>query len=49
MTEFVSSGLREAPICFALTGANRTGRRLSSNLVLLPADRLSEAAARLGS
>jgi len=49
MSEFVSSGLKEAPLCFALTGASRTGRNLSSNLVLLPKEALAEAAARLGS
>jgi hypothetical protein len=47
MSEFVSSGLKEAPLCFALTGASRTGRSLSSNLVLLPMGALAEAAARL--
>jgi hypothetical protein len=49
MSEFVSSGLKEAPICFGLTGASRVGRRLWSNLVLLPAPTLAEAASRLGS
>jgi len=49
MAEFVSSGVKEAPLCFALTGASRTGRALSTNLVLLPMDALAEAAARLGS
>jgi hypothetical protein len=49
MPEFVSSGLKEAPICFRLTGTSRMGRRLWSNLVLLPVDTLAEAAARLGS
>lgn len=49
MAEFVSSGLKEAPLCFGLTGTSRTGRRLSSNLVLLPMDTLAEAASRLGS
>jgi len=49
MPEFVSSGLREAPICFRLTGTSRMGKRLWSNLVLLPVDTLAEAAARLGS
>jgi hypothetical protein len=48
MSEFVSSGLKEAPICFALTGASRTGRQLSSNLVLLPMEALAKVAARLG-
>lgn len=49
MSEFVSSGLKEAPICFGLTGTSRTGRPLTSNLVPLPADTLAEAASRLGS
>ena len=49
MSEFVSSGLKEAPICFSLTGTGRTGRPLTSNLVPLPAETLAEAAARLGS
>jgi len=49
MSEFVSSGLKEAPICFSLTGTSRTGRPLTSNLVPLPAATLAEAAARLGS
>jgi len=49
MAEFVSSGLKEAPLCFALTGASRAGRNLSSNIVLLPMEALAEAAARLGS
>lgn len=48
MPEFVSSGLKEAPICFGLTGASHTSRRLSSNLVLLPPEALAEAASRLG-
>ena len=30
MSEFVSSGLKEAPLCFALTGESRTGRALST-------------------
>lgn len=47
MSAFVSSGLKEAPLCFALTGASRTGRNLSSNLVLLPMEALTEAAATL--
>jgi hypothetical protein len=49
MPEFVSSGLKEAPICFSLTGTSRTGRPLTSNLVPLPAETLADAAARLGS
>jgi hypothetical protein len=49
MPEFLSSGLKEAPICFGLTGTSRTGRPLTSNLVLLPVGTLAEAAARLGS
>jgi len=49
MSEFVSSGLKEAPICFGLTGTSRTGRSLTSNLVPLPAETLAEAASRLGS
>ena len=49
MPEFVSSGLKEAPICFGLTGTSRTGRPLTSNLVPLPADTLAQAASRLGS
>jgi len=49
MPEFISSGLKEAPICFGLTGTSRAGRPLYSNLVLLPAGTLAEAATRLGS
>ena len=49
MSEFVSSGLKEAPICFSLTGTSRTGRPLSSNIVLLPVETLAEAAGKLGS
>ena len=49
MAEFVSAGVKEAPICFGLTGTSRTGRPLYSNMVLLPAETLAEAAARLGS
>ena len=49
MPEFVSSGLSEAPICFRLTGTSRMGKRLWSNLVLLPVDILAKAASRLGS
>jgi hypothetical protein len=49
MPEFVSSGLKEAPVCFGLTGTSRAGRRLTSNLVLLPAEALADAASRLGS
>jgi hypothetical protein len=47
--EFVSSGLREAPLCFELAGESRVGKSLSSNLVLLPADTLAEAASQLKS
>jgi hypothetical protein len=47
MSEFLSSGLQEAPICFALSGDSRTGRKFSSNLVLLPARVLGAAATRL--
>lgn len=43
-SEFVSSGLKEAPLCFALTGESRTGRALSTNLVPLPMEALAEAA-----
>jgi hypothetical protein len=46
--EFVSSGLQDAPICFALGGDSRTGRKFSSNLVLLPARELGAAATRVG-
>jgi hypothetical protein len=49
MSEFVSSGLTEAPICFRLTGTSRMGKRLWSNLVLLPVDALAKAASGLGS
>lgn len=49
MPEFLSSGLKEAPICFSLTGTSRTGRPLTSNIVLLPAEALAEAGSRLGS
>jgi hypothetical protein len=49
MPEFLSSGLQEAPICFGLTGTSHAGRRLTSNIVLVPADILAKAAARLGS
>jgi hypothetical protein len=45
MPEFVSSGLNEAPLCFALTGESRTGRAFSTNLVPLPKETLAEAAA----
>jgi hypothetical protein len=48
MSEFVSSGLQDAPICFALGGDSRTGRKFSSNLVLLPARVLGAAATRVG-
>jgi hypothetical protein len=47
MDEFVSSGLKEAPLCFGLTGESRTGRGLSSNLVPLPMEALAEAAGQL--
>jgi hypothetical protein len=46
-SEFVSSGLNEAPLCFSLTGESRTGRALSTNIVTLPKEALAEAAARL--
>jgi hypothetical protein len=46
LPEFVSSGLNEAPLCFALTGESRTGRALSTNLVPLPKEALAEAAAQ---
>lgn len=46
-SEFVSSGLQEAPLCFSLTGESRTGRALSTNLVPLPVDVLAKAAAEL--
>lgn len=49
LAEFVSAGLKEAPICFSLTGTSRTGRPLTSNLVPLPAEAFATAAARLGS
>ena len=49
LSEFASSGLKEAPLCFALSGTSLTGRRLSSNLVLLPMEALADAASRLGS
>ena len=45
-SEFVSSGLNKAPLCFALTGESRTGRALSTNLVPLPKEALAEAAAQ---
>ncbi len=44
-SEFVSSGLNEAPLCFSLTGESRTGRALSTNIVPLPKEALAEAAA----
>ena len=44
-SEFVSSGLNEAPLCFSLTGESRTGRVLSTNIVPLPKEALAEAAA----
>jgi hypothetical protein len=44
LTNFVSAGLEEAPLCFALTGESRTGRGLSTNLVPLPTEALAEAA-----
>ncbi len=47
LSEFVSSGLKEAPLCFALTGESRTGRALSTNLVPLPMEALAEAASEL--
>ena len=47
MSEFLSTGLQEAPICFALTGDSRTGRQFSSNVVPLPARVLGAAATRL--
>ena len=43
-SEFVSSGLNEAPLCFALTGESRAGRSLSTNIVPLPKEALAEAA-----
>ena len=46
LSEFVSSGLNEAPLCFALTGESSTGRALSTNLVPLPKEALAEAAAQ---
>jgi len=46
LSEFVSSGLNEAPLCFALTGESRAGRALSTNLVPLPKEALAEAAAQ---
>ena len=49
LSEFVSAGLKEAPICFSLTGTSRTGRPLTSNLVPLPAEAFAAAATRLGS
>ena len=49
MPEFVSEGIKEAPLCFTLTGTSRLGRPLSSNIVILPMEALAEAAARLGS
>ena len=49
LSEFVSAGLKEAPICFSLTGTSRTGRPLTSNLVPLPAAAFADAATRLGS
>ena len=47
MSEFVSSGLQEAPICFAIAGESRTGKQFSSNIVPLPARVLGQAATRL--
>jgi hypothetical protein len=44
LSEFVSSGLNEAPLCFALIGESRAGRALSTNLVPLPKEALVEAA-----
>ena len=44
-SEFVSSGLNEAPLCFSLTGESHTGRALSTNIVPLPKEALAEAAA----
>lgn len=47
MTEFLATGLQEAPICFALTGDSRTGRQLSSNIEVLPPRLVGQAATRL--
>jgi hypothetical protein len=47
LPEFISSGLNEAPLCFALTGESRAGRPLSTNLVPLPKEALAEAAEQL--
>lgn len=47
MDKFASSGLREAPLCFGLTGESRSGRGLSTNLVPLPVEALAEAAGQL--
>jgi hypothetical protein len=47
MSEFVSSGLQEAPMCFAIVGEGRTGKQFSSNIVPLPPRVLGAAAARL--
>jgi hypothetical protein len=44
LTNFVSAGLKEAPLCFALTGESRVGRALSTNMVPLPMEALAEAA-----
>jgi hypothetical protein len=47
MDAFMSSGLKEAPLCFGLTGESRTGRGLTTNLVPLPMDALAEAIGQL--
>ena len=45
--EYMYLGLDEAPLCFEIAATSRMGRRLFSNIVLLPKDVLAKAAAPL--
>ena len=47
LSEFLSTGLHEAPLCFVLRGGTYTGKSFSSNIVPLPPQVLAEAASRL--